>query len=190
LDKPPPAAENCSAKLPVGAPAGTVNVTSWALPAAIVIGVDGDEVTPAGRPDNDIATGPENPFIAAADTTDGGLVVPEMAVRADGPTEKVKSGGGGGVGVFVPPPQPTSSVMRIAIPRTATAREAIRVTASFSPSRVERFYISRNYPATARLISVCAAYRSFVETSITLIFQSNRCEPNRKNSKFECKGLP
>jgi hypothetical protein len=98
LDKPPLIAENCSVKLPVDAAAGTVKLISCAVPGLIVNGLEGDGVIPAGRPENDTVIGLENPFFAAVDTTDGGLVVPEMAVSADGPTEKVKSGGGGGGG--------------------------------------------------------------------------------------------
>ena len=86
----------------------------------------GDEVTPAGRPENDTAIELENPFLAAADITDGGLVVPERAVSTAGPTKNAKSGGGGGGDVLVPP-QPDSIVMRIATPSKATSRGVIRV---------------------------------------------------------------
>ena len=39
-------------------------------------GLEGDEVIPAGRPENDTVTGVENPFFAASATIEGGLVVP------------------------------------------------------------------------------------------------------------------
>src|SRR5437762_9211657 len=70
-----------------------------------------------------------------------------MAMSADGPTEKVKSGGaGGGGGVIFPPPQPDLSVMMIAIPSTATAREAIRVILPPSRRRVLADFISVETP--------------------------------------------
>jgi hypothetical protein len=92
-----------------------------------VNGLEGDEVTPAGRPEDDTVIELENPFFAATDTTAGGLVVPQMAVSVDGPTEKLKSGGGGG-DVVVPPPQPDSIAMMIAVPSTAMVRDVIRVS--------------------------------------------------------------
>lgn len=114
-------------------------------------GLEGDGVIPAGRPENDTVIGLENPFFAAVDTTDGGLVVPEMTVIAVGPTEKVKSdgGGGGGGGVF-PPPQPKSRVIMIAIPSVATERGAIRFI--LRPSRRRRVdnFISVEAPQQPR----------------------------------------
>jgi len=86
------------------------------MPGVIANGEAGVAVTPLGSPLTEMLTVPANPFLAATETTIGGLIVPTLADNADGPTENVKSGAAGGGAICeLPPPQPTLKAMAEAI---------------------------------------------------------------------------
>ena len=75
-------------------------------------GEAGVAVTPLGSPVTEMLTVPAKPFLAATETTIGGLLVPTLADNADGATENVKSGArGGGAICELPSPQPTEKPM-------------------------------------------------------------------------------
>ncbi len=82
-----------------------LNVTDWLAPAAIINGLDGCEVDPAGNPESVIAVEPVNPFDAVTEIETAGLAVPKVALTCAGVMETVKSPLVWVMGCEPPPPQ-------------------------------------------------------------------------------------
>ena len=95
-------------KLPVAAFAATPKTTETLAPAAMLNGLAGFDVTPAGRALSVTCTLPVKPLMGVTEKLTAELAAPCCTVIEPDDRPRVKSGigGGGGVTDDEPPPQP------------------------------------------------------------------------------------